>query len=171
MKYFVKTVNILLIISSVGLLFWLVNLNFPRSRQIDINVEFGKDQPMLTRLGPDSRVKIENGQEAILADPVYFNLRSLPWFKKLRIKIVYQESGRILNGIGPQMSAGWQYEISKPIASSTRNDGLTEAYFDFDLGKIYQINNVRRFAISSSLIAGADNGQINIESLNITLYQ
>jgi len=171
MKHLVKIINIFLIIAAAGVLLWLVNMNFLRSRQIDIKAEFGQDQPMMTRLGPDARLKIENGQEMILADPVYFDLRSLPWFNKMRLKIVYLESNRLLNGIGPQTAAGWQYDIAKPISINHRSDGFVEAYYDFDLNKIYHKKNIRRFAISSSPSSSAAAGQIIIQSLNVTLYQ
>jgi len=164
-----KILSLTLIGSAIGLSAWLLSANFPRSRQLVIPAVFDRDQPMLTRLGPDIRIKMENGEALILDDPVYFDLRSLPWFSRLRVTMVYRENSRLLQGIGGQVGAGWQYDVKTPVANQPLADGYRQAIFDFNLAEVYQQKNVRRFAISTK-DAGADAGEIDIRKLILTLY-
>lgn len=161
-----KIINAALILSALGLVLWLANLNFPRSGQIVITAALGKDLPAFTRLGPDVRLKMENGWQAVLENPVYFDLRSLPWFIRARVYLTYRENGRRLEGLGGQTGPGWQYEVKKPLAVSNLADGIKQAIFDFDLAKLYSPKNVRRFLIATEQTPG---GELKIKELKIIL--
>ena len=57
-KKFLKIIKAVLIVAALGLVLWLANLNFPRSGQIVIQAQLGKDSRAITRLGPDVRLKL-----------------------------------------------------------------------------------------------------------------
>src|SRR3989344_7585066 len=165
-KKFLKIIKAVLIVAALGLVLWLANLNFPRSGQIVIQAEVGKESRAIPRLGPDVRLKLENGRPAVLENPVYFDLRALPWFIRARVYLVYQEDGRQLEGLGGQTGPGWQYEVKKPLAQADLQDGFKQAIFDFDLTKLYSQKNVKRFLIATSQAPG---GELKIKELKIIL--
>ena len=163
-----KIINYLLILAAVGLFVWLLNVNFPRSRQLDIKAEFNKDLPMLSHLGPEGRVILSPDTAVIVDSPAYFDLRVLPWFLQARVKITYQALGRQLEGIGPQAGSGWSFSVSKPLSVSEEPNGDKTEIYDFDLARAYDVKNVIRFIVSSKA-TGESGGEIIVRSLLITL--
>ena len=166
-KPLLKIVTLILILSAIGLGVWLVNKNF--FQQLVIKSIPGKNQPILSTLGPQDRVRIENNYQLILDSPVYFDLRTLPWFTRLRVNLIYQEAGRQLAGIGWQVGPGFQYQIQEPILSRSLADGWQEAIFDLDLTKVYQQKNVKRFLISTLAAEEQEKGELEIQSLELTV--
>lgn len=162
-----KIINIFLILTAIGFGLWLVNQNFPLSGQIEINAIAAKDQPMLSRLGPEVRVRQEKDYQVILETPVYFDLRFLPWFKQARVQLVFQAVGSKLLGLGGQTGPEWGYDVKKPVLINDLGNGWQEAIFDFDLTKVYQQKNVRRFLISTD----PRQGELKIKSLKIILIR
>jgi len=166
-KFWLKIINLLLILSALGLGLWLINQNFPSYGQLIVEPALGQDQPMISRLGPDPRVTLAADYQAILESPVYFDLRSMPWFTKARIYFVFQAVGLDLEGIGGQVGPGWQYDLQDPILVQDLGDGWQKAVFDFDLTKIYQQKNVRRFLISLQ----GEEGELRMKAFKIILSQ
>ncbi|MFA6254775.1 MAG: hypothetical protein WC675_01925 [Patescibacteria group bacterium] len=167
---FKKITFILLILASGGLLLWLVNTNIPSSGELVVEMKLGKDQTMITQLGPAVRVKLNADYQTVLESPVYFDLRSMPWFTKAQVRLVYQEAGLELTGLGGQTGPGWGYDPQKPLVISDlaeSEEGFQEAVFTFDLTKIYQQKNVRRFLIATDPTGGG--GELRIKSLKIIL--
>lgn len=158
-----------MVVLALGL--WLVNNNFPQSNQIVVNLTAGHDQPMLTRLGPEVRIKIEPSFQTILESPVYFDLRTLPWFGYARIELTFREVGTRLAGIGGQAAGEWNYVMSKPLAVESLGDGWQRAIFDFDLSTVIARKNVRRFLISTQNIDPARPGQLDVQSLKIIIHK
>ncbi|MFA6382109.1 MAG: hypothetical protein WCX08_02460 [Candidatus Buchananbacteria bacterium] len=166
-----KIISFILVVFFIGLLLWLVNKNFPLSGQLEITGQPGKDLPMLSRLGPDPRIKLVKDYQIVLDNQVYFDLRSLPWFEKIRIKLIFRPAGRKLDGIGGQTGPGFQYDLKKPLLITDVSGNWQEAIFDFSAAKIYQQKNVRRFLISSSQIDPNIPGELIIKSLEISLIR
>jgi len=166
-KPLLKIVTLILILSAIGLGIWLINKNF--FQQLVIKSIPEKNQPMLSTLGPQDRVRIENDYQLILDSPVYFDLRTLPWFSRLRISLIYRPAGRELEGVGWQVGPGFQYQIKEPILSRSLADGWQEAIFDLDLTKVYQQKNVKRFLISTLAAEGQERGELKIQSLELTV--
>lgn len=137
-KTILKIINILLILGVVGLGVWLIRQNIPPTGQMKIKAVAGQDKPMMTRLGPEPRVKIEGSEQTILASPVYFDLRSIHWFLQAKIILVYKEEGLKLEGIAGQTGAGWQYDVKQPNLVSKQDGGFKQAIFNFDLKTVFQ---------------------------------
>ena len=168
-KKWLKIINILLILGVISLIIWLVNLNFPYYDNLIVQLNPAKDQPMISRLGPEPRIKIEKDYYSILEGPVYFDLRSLPWFSQAKIYLIFKEEGLQFEGIGPQMGATWQYDVKKPYVVLDDADGFKKAVFNFALFDIYQQKNVRRFLISVIPINPESKGELKIKDLKIIL--
>lgn len=166
-KTWLKIITIFLILSAVGVGLLLVNKNLPSHDVLIVEAVLGQDQPMISKLGPEPRVKIENGYQAVFETPIYFDLRSLPWFRQAQVYLVFQEDGLELEGIGGQVGSGWQYEVKKPIVVTKLDGGWKKAVFEFDLNNIYQQKNIRRFLISAK--QNEDSGELRIKLLKIVL--
>lgn len=164
-----KIIKIVLILAAIGLGLWLINQNYPASEELQIQAVLDKDSPMISRLGPPVRVKMEKDFAAVLETPIYFDLRSLPWFKQAQLELVFFQQGLTLEGIGGQTAKGWQYDVQKPILVTDLGDGWQKAIFNFDLTKIYQQKNVRRFIISTQPTRGESDSSLNLKSLKIIL--
>jgi hypothetical protein len=164
-----KILQIALAIPVIILGLWLVNINFPKTGRIQLTQIPGQDTPAISRLGPEGRVKLEKDYQAVIDHPVYFDIRSLPWFNRARIKLTYQPNGRLLAGLAGQSGPGWQYSVSKPIAVKDAADGFKEAVFDFDLNQVWAQKNVRRFLLATQKEADNVQGELRIKSLQITL--
>lgn len=164
-----KTIKIVLILAAIGLGLWLINQNYPSSGQLQIEAVLGKDSPMISRLGPAVRVKIEKDYARVLETPIYFDLRSLPWFKQAQLELIFSKQGLALEGIGGQTAKGWQYDVQKPILMTDLGAGWQQAVFNFDLTKIYQQKNIRRFIISTQPTRGEGDSSLNIKSLKLIL--
>ena len=158
-----KIINILLILSAIGLGLWLLNKNFPRGDLV-VDLDLEKAQPMISALGPEVRIVTEDDYYIVLESPVYFDLRSMPWFKQADIYLVFQGQD-ILEGIGIQTGPGWSYEVREPVAVVEAEDGFFKALFSFDLQDYYQQKNVRRFLISTK----AGEQDLKIKSLQVRL--
>jgi len=168
-KKLLKIINIFLILAAVGLGLWLINQNYPSSGQLQIEAVLDKDSPMISRLGPAVRVKIEKDYARVLETPIYFDLRSLPWFKQAQLELIFSKQGLALEGIGGQTARGWQYDVQKPILVTDLGTGWQRAVFNFDLTKIYQQKNIRRFIISTQPTRGENDSSLNIKSLKLIL--
>ena len=164
-KISIKIISIFLILFAIGFGLWLVNKSFPRYGSLIVEPVLGEDQPMISRLGPDVRVRLEDGYQAILENPVYFDLRVMPWFTNARIYFIFKEAGLKLEGIGGKVGPDWQYEMQEPILAQDLEDGWQEAVFDFDLTKLYDQKNIKRFLIS---IQGEE-GELRIKPFKIIL--
>lgn len=163
-KKWLKIINILLILGAIGLVILLVNKNVPYKGSIIVEMDFEKDQSMITRLGPEVRVKLEEDYASVLESPVYFDLRAMPWFNQAQVYIIFKEQGQKLEGIGPQVGPGWQYEVKTPLLVS-QDDDWQVAVFNFNLAEVYQQKNIKRFLISTT----NDSGELQIKTLKVIL--
>lgn len=166
-KSSLKIIKALLILTCVGLILWLINLNFPSSGEMEVNAVLGKDLPIISSLGPSERLKLETDHQAILDNQVYFNLRAMPWFKEAVIYMDYQEDGRKLDGIGGKVSRDWNYQIEKPMAVVDGGNEFLTAVFKFDLNKFYKPKNMTRFLISTS--EQREDGKLRVIALRVIL--
>ncbi len=165
----IKIIKYLLILAASGLIAWLVYVNFPLSGQLNINADFERDRPLLSRVGPAGRVETDGVTATILDSPVYFDLRALPWYRQLRIKITYQAENREFDGMGPQMGSGWDYAVAKPLSVIDEPNGDQTAVYDFDFSGVYRPKNVIRFIISTKAGGDGGAGKIIIKNLSFTL--
>ncbi len=168
---YLKLIKLLLIVFSIFLFLFLINKNFPRSGQITVEMKLGKDLPAITKLGPEPRVILQNGFQSVLEGPVYFDLRSMPWFKEAIVIIVFLEEEMELEGIAGQSGPGWQYDIKEPFLVNDLEQGLKIALFNFDLDELYQQKNIRRFLISLKPSGQRERPELKIYSLKIILNQ
>ena len=159
-----KVINIILLVVSVALLLWLLNQNFPFSGKFELKMNFDKAQPALLVLKPASRLEKTGGNVAVLGSPVYFNLRTIQYYRLARIEIIYQPAGRQITEIAGKTGPGWNYYSQKPYAQVALGDGWQQVIFDFDLSRLYKIRNLMEF-----LIVSAGEGQSIIKEINITL--
>jgi hypothetical protein len=161
-----KIVNYFLFLSMIGLALWLINLNFPQSGFLLIQAKAGQNQPMLSQLGPEPRIKISQDNQIILEGPVYFDLRAMPWFSTANIYLIYKEGDQGLEGIAGKLGPGWHYKVEPALAISDLDNGYKKAVFRFSLNKFYQEKNVTRFLVSTlpaeSEIAGLEIKQLKI---------
>ena len=163
-----KIIAIVLVLLALGLGLWLVNQNVPYYGNLIVNLDLARDQPMISKLGPAVRTIIQNDYLAILESPVYFDLRSLPWFKTARIYLTFKSQGATLAGLAGQVGPAWQYHLLEPLVVMDLSDGWQKAVFDFDLRKLYRQKNVRRFLLSTS---HQEDGQLLVKDLTIILEQ
>ncbi|HLC89753.1 MAG TPA: hypothetical protein VJG65_02210 [Patescibacteria group bacterium] len=164
-----KIINIFLILFFLGLLLWLFDQNFSLNGQLVIKSNLTKDLPMISKLGPEGRVNLRQSETLILDSPVYFDLRTMPWFKTARMILVYRSDGRILSGIGSQTGPGFSFAVQEPLAVNQRDDGDSEAVFDFNLASVYRDKNVTRFLIDSTSLKDEVGNTISLKSLEIIL--
>ncbi|OGY43532.1 MAG: hypothetical protein A2731_03830 [Candidatus Buchananbacteria bacterium RIFCSPHIGHO2_01_FULL_39_8] len=148
-KSLLKIISLLLIIAAGGLVLWLINKNFPATGQLEIEAVLGQDQPIISRLGPDPRLKLGNDYQIVLDSPVYFDLRSPRWFDQARIELIYKEGGRKLEYLAGRVGPEWQYNPQAATVITDLEDGWKKAVFDFDLNTLYEEKNVKRFLIST----------------------
>ena len=165
-KVFLQTLNLLLILAAIGLGLWLVNQNFPAANQLAVAATLGEDTPMLSSLGPPPRLTLDYPHQLILDTPVYFDLRSLPWFTRARVELRYREEGRTLVGLAGKVGEPWQYAPVMPLLVTTDEDGWQRAIFDVDLTNLMRPKNVRRFLIETVGPAGR---ALRLKSLDVTL--
>lgn len=165
-KLSLKIITTILILSAIGLGLWLVNKNFPATGQLEIKAILGQDQPMISSLGPEPRVKLENDYQIILDSPVYFDLRSSRWFKIARVELVYQEIDRQLINIAGKTGPDWQYDEKEPTVILDLNNGYKKAVFDFSLDNLYRPKNISRFLISTQ---GEIRSELKIKSIKVIL--
>lgn len=163
-----KIINLVLILAAISLGLWLLNKNFPATGQLEVNAVLGKDQPMISQLGPLPRVRLVENYQIILDSPVYFDLRSTRWFKQAKVELIYQEASRKLEGMAGKVGAGWQYQVTKPFVVIDQDDGFKKAIFIFDLTALYQQKNIRRFLISS---LGEPKTELKIKSIKVNLLR
>ncbi|MFA6322669.1 MAG: hypothetical protein WCX71_04310 [Candidatus Buchananbacteria bacterium] len=164
-----RIIQILLVLPLIFLALWAINTNFPRNGQMTVKLNFNQSEPMVSKLGPEGRVKVVDNQAIIYDHPVYFDLRSMPWFNRAQIKITYLPNGRQLDGMAGQVGAGWQYDLIKPLMTKDVGEGYLEANFVFDLDKVYDQKNVRRFLIASSPLAHSADNELKVKSIVIIL--
>lgn len=164
-----KFITLILILSAIGLAFWLVNQNVPAYGSQIIMLDFSKNQPMLSKLGPEVRTKNQDGLISILESPVYFDLRSMPWFSQAYIYIIYKEAGQELESMAVQTAPepGWHYYPQPPVVITETDDGFKKAVFIFNLNDFFSQRNVRRFLISTK--ATEERGELKIKTLKIIL--
>lgn len=167
-RVIVHSCLIILVVGAIGLGLWLLNNNFPSSDQIVITATLGSDRPMISSLGPPSRLKLDYPHQLILDKPVYFDLRSMPWFTRARIELVYREEGRTLVSMAGKVGEPWQYATFKPFVVTTDTDGWQHAIFDVDLTSLYHPKNVRRFLIDTDGPVGA---VLRLKTLQVILQQ
>ena len=77
-KSLLKIIKALLVLACIGSILWLVNLNFPRSGELEINAVLGQDLSIVSSLGPPERARLESDYQAILDNQIYFDLRIMP---------------------------------------------------------------------------------------------
>lgn len=150
---------------------WLLNLNFPLSRQQMIILDFFNDQRQASRLGPGDRLRNDQGLAAIIDHPVYFDLRFLPWYSRAKMTVVFKENGRKLEGLGRQTGPGFSFSVEPPLSVNERSEGENEAVFIIDLDKVYTQRNITRFLIASKPEKSDTAGELTIRSFTITLIR
>ncbi|MDD2807041.1 MAG: hypothetical protein PHW95_00770 [Patescibacteria group bacterium] len=148
-KYLLKFASIIFIILFIATISYLIfeNFSFFSAQKIVLSTS---DQPMMTKLGPAVRVTNNDGVQNILAGPVYFDLRSMPWFTQATVYLTFKSAGINLENMAYQTGPGFQYQTVEPLLVEAIGDGWTKATFSFEMSKIYQKRNVRRFLISVS---------------------
>ena len=165
-KILPKIVALILTLAAIGLGLWLVNKNLPATNQLVVAAEFGRETPMLSSLGPPPRLTLDYPHQLILDSPVYFNLRSLSWFTRGRIELVYREEGRTLVSLAGKVGEPWQYATLPPLVITKDDEGWQHAIFDVDLTSLYHPKNIRRFLIDTS---GPVGQPLRLQRLQITL--
>lgn len=126
------------------------------------------EQPMISRLGPPVRI-VSNGEtQKILEGPVYFDLRSMPWFKEATVYLIFKSDGLTLENMAYQTGPGFQYQTVEPVLVEKFADDWSRATFSFDLNAGYRNRNVRRFLISVSPNDDTHSKSLILKSL--TLY-
>ena len=167
-KILLKFISYVLILGAILAGLILFNLNFPADNALVIAASLGEDRPAISQIGPPPRQKLENDDQLILDSPVYFDVRTLPWFKQARIELIYQEGERKLIELGGQVGPGWQYYLVKPVSVISLADGWQKATFYFDLQILLKPKNMTRFLISTS---GQPQDQLKIKALTVTLLR
>lgn len=165
-----KIYKIFIICLAITFFAFIAILNFPFYGQSKISMTLGENTPKISKLGPPPRVIIEGGYQRVLESPVYFDVRTFPWFKKAQVYITYQEHGQTLEGLGGQTSFGFNYHVQEPIVVRDLQDGWKKAVFEFDLNQVFYNEGLRRFLISTKSNDQSEKEELYIQDIKVILF-
>ena len=170
----VRIFTYLLSAAALALSGWLGLVNYPFYGQMFITMELGHDTPQISSLGPPSRVHLANGYQQVFEGPVYFNVRTLPWYHRAQIFITYTEQGQTLTGLGGQTAPGFNYQVIAPMVVRILGDGSKKAVFDVNLSWVYEQKNFRRFLLElepTQLDQVGERGELQISEIRVLLLR
>lgn len=164
-----KKILIVILTSAFLLLFlFLAIANYPFYGQQRIDMKLGQTTPLISQLGPEVRVVSEDDFQRILESPVYFDIRTMPWFNRAQIYVTFKEDNAIFEGVGGQTAPGFNYFLAEPIVRRHLSGDWNKAVFDFNLNDVYQENNFRRFLLSTD---NQEGGEVRIKDITVILFR
>jgi len=163
-----KVITSILVLFACAVFGYVTYKNFPASGELVVLLPTQNGR-QISRLGPDSRIRISDGIQTILEGPVYFDVRVLSWFHTAKIELVYKENGQAFDGIAVQSAAGWNYNLIKPYSVEELDNGWSKAAFTLNLSGGYQVRNVRRFLIGTQQTNPDARGELILQTLAVRL--
>lgn len=116
-----KLIKVIIIAIPVVILFWLASKQLALGGKMEVVYNLKTPSPFISPLRPEDRVgkisKDETGNywQAIIDDPIYFNLIVPQKFDQATVQIIYQNKNLPIFQIGAATDlANWQYAI-KPL--------------------------------------------------------
>lgn len=111
-------IRITLWLALCAIIFWLIYMGIAPFGKIEYAYDFTKPNYFISKLSPNERLSQDNGKinNLILADPVYFNLRTPRRFEKAELEIKYKnpaDASIIEVGVLADKKI-WRYDL-KPL--------------------------------------------------------
>jgi hypothetical protein len=149
MKYF-KFIRIILIFIPIVILGTLVYKDFVPTGYLKVGYDFCSADPFISKFSPNGRVLgIENCTQAMVIDPVYFDVRLPQSFDEARIKLWYQKDSDTKLQIGPAENLdAWQWQLRDIEYMGSKGDWMIGNAI-YDLSTTQYDSNDLRFLISS----------------------
>jgi len=157
MRYY-KHIRIILILIPIVILGWLAYKHITPSGILKVDYDFCAEDPFISKFSPMGRVldiekikhqKLKICTQAMVIDPVYFDVRLPQSFEQARITLWYKKDPDIPLRIGPRFNPNeWIWNLQDIKFERTEADweiGTITA----DLSHIQMDNNRLRFLISS----------------------
>ncbi len=155
---------------ATAIMLMLLALNFPLSGTMTTHATLGEDSKIISKFGPEVRVRMQGDYQEIIDSPVYFDYRFMPWFNSARIELVYRESGRTLTGLGLQNGPEFSYDVRREFESIDVGDGFRRVSFDVSTDELYTHRNVTRFLIETKPVDDKG-GTFDLYSLTVQLWR
>ncbi len=132
-----------LILSFVFLWLFLLYENLVLSGRLEAVYDFKRPNPIISVLKPSGRVESpqkESGKDyyqAIIIDPVYFDLHLPVRFSRLYLTVIFKKPENQIFQVGPRLPGGdWRYEL-KEIKCNQKQEGWCLAEIEFDLRRVF----------------------------------
>ncbi len=150
-----KIIRIILIAIPILVFVWLLDKNFVFSGHLESVYNFEKNNPIISILKPAGRAlgveRDESGDysQAIIIDPVYFDLYLPTKFKKAKLIFTYKAPEKQKIKVGPQiLGEGWNYYLLD-LNCKERISGWCISALQFDLTRAFVKNRKLNFMISA----------------------
>jgi len=143
-------------------IFWFLAGGVVPSGEISYSKDFKKENDFIQKLSPAERVQTtEDGGQRIIANPVYFSLRTPRTFDQAKVTIRYKNDYKIpLIELGTLVdNTVWRYDL-KPIENSLLDDLETSWQKIFFNGVSFYQKNSDYGSIESFLSSLPDNEKI-----------
>lgn len=174
MKYY-KYIRLILILIPLIILAGLIYQDINPQGYLKLSYDFCQPTPFISEFSPHGRVldvqENETGcTQAMVIDPVYFDLRLPQRFDEVRIKLWYQKDPSTPLQIGPAIDLdSWEWQLQDIHYLKTK-DGWLFGQASYDLTELKLDRNRLRFLISSP---GLDmgHGEIVFHRLELDLIK
>jgi hypothetical protein len=163
---FLKIYRVILILTVIGLLFWLLGKNMVIGGKLFLVKDFCSDSEFISNLYPEMRVgtigKDENKDcwQKVFVEPVYFKIKIPRTFDKVKVKITYNNQAQEILRLGIMKTRtnplDWRF-ILKTLEDGIDNkknqklnqNAWQEKELEFDIGADYINNGGLEFIISA----------------------
>jgi len=142
MKAIFRIFQIIIVIIPIGLVAWLINVNFVPSGTLEKSFDFSAPSPYADYLVPQERVTgvlREDGEsfQQIIQDPVYFHVHLPSSFNQLTVGMKFKPDEQTLLEFGPMITEeAWQYDL-RPLYNDAI-EHLSWPYIEENGLKLYQ---------------------------------
>lgn len=169
-----KKIRIILIIIPIVFFIFILCKNFVFWGELEAVYSFDKNNSIISILKPAGRsLKVERGEngdyyQAVIIDPVYFDLHMPTNFKSVELTFKYRVDGSRGVSVGPQVfGGGWNYWLME-LDCDNIVDGWCLSSLEFDITKVFAPQRKINFMISSPGL-DVSNNQIIITEISAVL--
>ena len=106
-------IRIFLFLGLAGVVFWLLWMAVVPNGEIEYYTDFGDDNFFIRKFSPEERVEKRNKEIKLIANPVYFNLRTPRTFDQAELSLKYQNKSESVVEVGPLVDKDlWRYRLT-----------------------------------------------------------